>query len=159
MVGGGVVSRPSETLADMVADAQRCAIVAVTLPEEMPVNETLEMGRKIERDVGARLQAVVMNQVVPPLIADDDPAATVFGMLRDAVSEEPNSLGHAVALGVIRSDASARAGGYMTRLGDELGLEVVPVPLHTSLEPGPDLTAAIASQLAQFASVPAQAAS
>ena len=59
---GPVRSQAEEVLA-LLRDAQRCAAVLVTLPEETPINETLETAAALRDRVGVRLCGVVVNQV------------------------------------------------------------------------------------------------
>ena len=49
----------------MLADPARTGYVAVALPEEMPVNETLELERRLRDAVGLGLDAIVVNGVWP----------------------------------------------------------------------------------------------
>jgi 2-hydroxychromene-2-carboxylate isomerase len=50
---------------DLLADGERTGYVAVALPEEMPVNETLELERKLPDAVGNQLEAIVVNGMWP----------------------------------------------------------------------------------------------
>ena len=49
----------------MLADPERTGYVAVALPEEMPVNETIELERRLRDAVGLGLDAIVMNAMWP----------------------------------------------------------------------------------------------
>ena len=56
----------------MLADPERTGYVAVALPEEMPVNETIELGAKLRAAIGLGLDAIVMNAMWPePFTAHD----------------------------------------------------------------------------------------
>ena len=48
----GPIRRQAFKVRDMLADPRRTGYVAVALPEEMPVNETLELGPRLSRRVG-----------------------------------------------------------------------------------------------------------
>ncbi|HEX2396521.1 MAG TPA: ArsA-related P-loop ATPase [Solirubrobacteraceae bacterium] len=61
----GPVRRQALALHRLLADRSRTAYVAVALPEEMPVNETLEIERALPRIVGGGLEAIVVNGVYP----------------------------------------------------------------------------------------------
>jgi anion-transporting ArsA/GET3 family ATPase len=61
----GPVRRQALALHRLLADRSRTAYVAVALPEEMPVNETLEVERALPRIVGGGLDAIVVNGVYP----------------------------------------------------------------------------------------------
>jgi anion-transporting ArsA/GET3 family ATPase len=53
-------------LARFIADPELCGIVAVTLAEEMPVQEVLELREALRRQVGREPEALVVNGLYPP---------------------------------------------------------------------------------------------
>src|SRR3954470_14054147 len=61
----GPIQRQAYKVRDMLRDRSRTGYVAVALPEEMPVNETLELEGKLRDDVGAELDAIVVNGLYP----------------------------------------------------------------------------------------------
>src|SRR3954471_1492281 len=61
----GPIQRQAYRVRDMLSDPDRTAYVAVALPEEMPVNETLELEGKLRDQVGAHLDAIVVNGLYP----------------------------------------------------------------------------------------------
>jgi anion-transporting ArsA/GET3 family ATPase len=61
----GPVRRQAFKIRDTLADPERTGYVAVALPEEMPVNETLELERRLPEAVGSRLEAIVVNGLWP----------------------------------------------------------------------------------------------
>ena len=68
----GPVKRQAAKVADLLADPERTAYVAVALPEEMPVNETLELGGRLREAVGLDLDAVVVNGLYPERYSSGD---------------------------------------------------------------------------------------
>ena len=52
-------------LGDARRTRQRTGYVAVALPEEMPVNETIELERRLRDAIGLGLDAIVMNAMWP----------------------------------------------------------------------------------------------
>ena len=56
----------------MLADPARTGYVAVALPEEMPVNETIELERRLRDAVGLGLDAIVMNAMWPERFSSAD---------------------------------------------------------------------------------------
>lgn len=54
---------------DFLADRDRTAIVLVTLPEALPVSESVELIEALRED-RAELAGIVVNQVVPPALPD-----------------------------------------------------------------------------------------
>ena len=73
----GPIRRQAYKVSEMLADPARTGYVAVALPEEMPVNETIELERRLRDAVGLGLDAIVMNAMWPRalLLARRDQAA------------------------------------------------------------------------------------
>src|SRR3954467_4756973 len=61
----GPIRRQAYKVAEMLADSARTGYVGVALPEEMPVNETIELEALLRREVGLGLDAIVMNAMWP----------------------------------------------------------------------------------------------
>ncbi|MCB1057864.1 MAG: hypothetical protein KDD11_20375, partial [Acidobacteria bacterium] len=62
-------------LAGFVDDPRRLALVIVTLAEEMPVQEALELREAFHRDLDREPELLVVNGLYPPLPTDLDPRA------------------------------------------------------------------------------------
>jgi hypothetical protein len=58
-------------LARLISDPERCGIVAVTLAEEMPVQEVLELREALRREVSRTPEALVINGLYPPAPPDE----------------------------------------------------------------------------------------
>lgn len=63
----GPVKDQADLVLEMFGDDRRCQVVLVTLPEETPVNETIETAFSLEEDVGIKLGPVVVNGVWPEI--------------------------------------------------------------------------------------------
>ena len=63
---GPVQTQAAEVL-ELLTDAERCAVVLVTLPEETPVNELIETAFALEDRVGVSLGPIVINGLYPPI--------------------------------------------------------------------------------------------
>ena len=61
----GPIRRQAFKIRDMLVDPRRTGYVAVALPEEMPVNETLELDDRLHAAIGMGLDAIVVNGVHP----------------------------------------------------------------------------------------------
>jgi anion-transporting ArsA/GET3 family ATPase len=68
----GPIRRQAFKIRDMLADPARTGYVAVALPEEMPVNETLELEDHLHGAVGTGLDAIVVNAVYPERFSKAD---------------------------------------------------------------------------------------
>jgi hypothetical protein len=65
----GPVRRQSDWLIDMLRDPRRTRVHLVTLPEEMPVEETIETSRALRARIGITTGAVFANAVYPQLFS------------------------------------------------------------------------------------------
>jgi len=62
----GRISNESRRIATLIADRSRTGIVLVTLPEEMPVNETTDAVQRLA-EIGLEADCVVVNALYPQL--------------------------------------------------------------------------------------------
>ena len=67
----GPIQRQAYKVRDMLRDPARTGYVAVALPEELPVNETIELQDRVRDAVGLDLDAVVVNGVWPSRLPKD----------------------------------------------------------------------------------------
>ena len=58
---GGPVRQQAADVVDLLRDPARCRVLPVTLPEEMPVSETVESAQVLRDRVGIHLGPVVVN--------------------------------------------------------------------------------------------------
>jgi hypothetical protein len=61
----GPISTQAHDVLELLNDASRCQVVLVTLPEETPVNETIDTAFTLEDEVGLQLGPVVVNGLYP----------------------------------------------------------------------------------------------
>ncbi len=81
----GPVHSQAEQLEAMVTDSEQTGSIVVSLPEEMPVNETARLESELVGDIGMTVDRVIMNALYP----DRFPAGTSGAIDRLAVSEDP----------------------------------------------------------------------
>jgi anion-transporting ArsA/GET3 family ATPase len=80
----GPVKRQADAIYNFVTDPKLTSVCAVAWPEEMPVNETLDLQRNLKADLGLKLDRIFMNGIYPELFTDQE-AATLRDLLeRDA---------------------------------------------------------------------------
>jgi anion-transporting ArsA/GET3 family ATPase len=65
VLGEGPAGTLAHEIAAFVGDPAQCAVVVVTLAEEMPVQETIELVAALEERIGRPPDLVVVNQVYP----------------------------------------------------------------------------------------------
>ena len=61
----GPIRRQALIIDEFVRDAETTGVLAVALPEEIPVNETIDLERRLNDELGMELDAVVVNAVLP----------------------------------------------------------------------------------------------
>jgi anion-transporting ArsA/GET3 family ATPase len=105
----GPIRRRAEMINEFLTDARRTALVSVALPQEMPVNETLEFRDKLRDEMGMKTQAVVVNSVLPERFTADEAerieavngghgSEEVAAALRAALSEHRRAKGQRTQL-------------------------------------------------------------
>ena len=67
IVASGPVRTQADEVAEMLADAKRCQGLLVTIPEETPVNEVVELAYDLEEELGLSLGPLVVNACWPDL--------------------------------------------------------------------------------------------
>jgi anion-transporting ArsA/GET3 family ATPase len=82
LVQVGVVREQTQWMLDILNDPTRTGVVIVTNPEEMPVNETLELASKLREQTSVDLAGVVVNRVLPELFGRGE--EELFERLRTA---------------------------------------------------------------------------
>lgn len=79
LVQAGPIRNQTEWMLDLLSDPAVTALNVVTAPEEMPVNETIELVDRARRESPVPLGAVVVNRVLPEPFTTTDEA--VFELL------------------------------------------------------------------------------
>lgn len=81
LVQVGTVRDQTGWMLDILSDPSQTGAAIVATPEEMPVNETLELAGRLRAETGVDLAAVVANRVLPELFGRGE--EEVFRSLRD----------------------------------------------------------------------------
>jgi anion-transporting ArsA/GET3 family ATPase len=75
VVPPGLLRRDAERAWKMFQNPETCAVVLVTLPEEMPTTETIELARALREELQLPLGRIVVNGVLPPLFSKEERAS------------------------------------------------------------------------------------
>jgi anion-transporting ArsA/GET3 family ATPase len=67
LVALGPIRDQTAWMSEILTDPARTSVVAVTTPEEMAVNETVELAERLRAHAGVELSMVVANRVLPAL--------------------------------------------------------------------------------------------
>lgn len=76
----GPLTRDARTIKALLTDPARTAAVIVTLAEEMPVNEAIELESKVKA-LGIDPQFMIANQIFPPHFPDGSPQLAMLDAL------------------------------------------------------------------------------
>ncbi|MEY2469776.1 MAG: hypothetical protein QOF21_2474, partial [Actinomycetota bacterium] len=67
LVSVGLIRSQTDWMVDLLGDPATTGLVITATPEEMPVNETLELAARLKNETNVDLAAVVVNRVLPEL--------------------------------------------------------------------------------------------
>lgn len=114
VVPPGLLRRDAERAWQLFQDPKNCAVVLVTLPEEMPTTETIELAQALDKELHLPIGKIVVNCVLPPLFSKAERAAL------EAAEPGDDAAMKAARSRAMREDVQAAA---LARLAKEL-----PVP-------------------------------
>jgi anion-transporting ArsA/GET3 family ATPase len=113
----GPISRQARIIDDFLRDRASTAVVVVALPEEMPVNETIEFERRLADELAMVVEHVVVNGIYPQRFSGEEagrlrsldgrgsPAASAA--LRAALAEHERARGQRSQLRRLRRHVEA----------------------------------------------------
>ncbi|MGH9084376.1 MAG: ArsA family ATPase [Acidimicrobiales bacterium] len=159
LVHVGLVRDQTGWMLDILGDPEQTGVVIVSAPEEMPVNETLELAERLQSETVVDLAAVVANRVLPELFgrgeeevfdellrADREPPAAE--VLEAAVGGPVRQLLDGAQLAVTLRRTRAQ---HLTRLREELpeGTPLLYVPYLFQRSHGARATSQVAAHLGE----------
>ncbi|HVY46333.1 MAG TPA: ArsA family ATPase [Minicystis sp.] len=131
VVPPGVLRRDAEAAWAMFRDPARSGVVVVTLPEEMPAQETIELVGGIRDELGLPIAKLIVNGVVPPLFTPAERAE----LLKDPSLLDPSAparaagtTSSALVAGARRAIRESVQAECLARLRRELPLSTVELP-------------------------------
>lgn len=155
---GGPLRTQAQDVVELLTDPARCRVLLVTLPEELPVSETIETAYTLEDKAGIQLGPVIVNACDPEPVglyrpvwevvaaAEDRAAGTnVAAEVRSVPAEHLAALEEARLFRLARHAVSAE---QVDRLLRELPLPHLLVPALDAQSIGPAETALLAEALA-----------
>ncbi len=132
---GGPVRAQAADVLEMLNDPARCRVLLVTLPEELPVSETIEAAYRVEDEAGVQLGPVVVNgveSVVPGLSTAAAEAAAAAGVVLEEADLRALDASREFALG--RHEVQE---AQLARLAAELPLPQLEMPALATPAIGP----------------------
>ncbi|MGI8846574.1 MAG: ArsA family ATPase [Thermoleophilaceae bacterium] len=145
----GPVAKHAGYFDQFIRDGRSTAVVAVALAEEMPVNETIDLQERLDREVGVELAAVLVNAVLPERYSNEE-AEQLEGV--DSQSPATGGKGgpatrEAVATALAAHRRAREQRSQVARLRRSLDAPVLTLPFLLSPEVGLDGLETLAAEL------------
>jgi anion-transporting ArsA/GET3 family ATPase len=122
-IPAGPLRRDAEWMRDLLLDPARTALSIVTLPEEMPVNESIELDAQVREILGVPRGVLFVNAM---------PEARFSAAERERLARleaEPPPLGPAARAAVLQARRAEEAGRYAHRVQAAVDLPAAVLPL------------------------------
>ncbi len=123
----GPLTRDARTVKELLSDSRRTAAILVTLAEEMPVNEAIELEDKLIA-LGIVPQQLVVNQLYPERF----PAGTPLARVLDALVADPaltTPLAEVTAHASLSRDRRALNAHYLAELAKRAKTPIAELPM------------------------------
>jgi anion-transporting ArsA/GET3 family ATPase len=144
---GGPLRTQAQDVVELLSDPTRCRVILVTLPEELPVSETIESAYTLEDKAGVQLGPVIVNACDPEPVGLERPAAEVATAAGLTLAPDHlDALEQARAFRLARHAVSAE---QIDRLRRDLPLPHLLVPALDADSIGPTQTQELADALAE----------
>ena len=136
----GPIHSQALQLEELITDRDQTGTVLVSLPEEMPVNETANLEAELSGDIGIAIDRVILNALYPETFSRADVKA--IGKLKKSGDDEVRAAGRAAASQATRAAAQRE---QLARLEQLVKTEVTTLPFIFK----PELDLKAARQLAE----------
>ena len=152
LVSVGMVRTQTDWMVELLSDPALTALNVVATPEEMPVNETIELVERAREELLVPLGAVFVNRVLPELFthADEDTFEAVRRPEAETQLRERAGTGVPAVLDAARLAVSLRRtrAVHLTRLRETVDLPMVYLPYLFVRDAGLRVTRMVADALA-----------
>ncbi len=118
----GPIAKSAEQMRDLFLDPRMTSVNLVTLAEELPVNETIDLYRSLDDMLGVPFGYVFVNAVYPRLFEGDAAAFVRDGKVKDLPVEEQ------IAEGLLEAARTEMTREALNRRHIERLAEAVPAP-------------------------------
>lgn len=125
----GLLRRDAENANALFQDPERAGVLLVTLPEEMPSTETVELHAAVRNELNLPVCGLVINQTLPVLFSEHEHA--VMRVLKPQLSASPITpeLQQLMAAGYARAEREQVQRACITRLAQQIPTRQVQLPL------------------------------
>jgi anion-transporting ArsA/GET3 family ATPase len=153
LVQVGPVRQQTDWMVELLSDPAITALNVVTAPEEMPVNETIELVDRARAEIDVPLGSVIVNRVLPePFTRADEPVFAALGERAptDALVAAAGP-GAVAVLDAARLAVALRRSRavHLTRLRESVALPILYLPYLFVRDHGLRVTRMVADALGQ----------
>jgi len=138
----GPISAQAETLDAFICNHRKTGVAIVSLPEEMPVNETAALERDLTEEIGVAVDRVVMNAVYPERFSDAEASR-----LAEIADGENGLVRAACRAGMSQSRRARSQREQLARLAELTDQHVTTLPFLFEPEVGVDEARVLAEAL------------
>jgi hypothetical protein len=122
-VPGGPLRHDAQWMQELLVDPVRTALAIVTLPEEMPVNEAIELDAQVRGILGISREALFVNAMPDDRFSHEEVVRLA------ALAEGPPPLGPAARAASLQAIRAEHARRYLARARAALDLPTTLIPL------------------------------
>jgi hypothetical protein len=127
----GPMAAECRKILDLLRDPERTVLNLITLTEEMPVNETVELKAELDRHLAMPLGYAIANGVYPSLFTP--PEAVLLESLRDGHRVD-DLLGRLLETALFRYERCQLQAEYVSRIAREVALPLIELPFYFTPE-------------------------
>ena len=153
LVAVGPIRNQTGWLTELLSDPALTALNVVTSPEEMPVNETIELVARAREELNVPLGVVIVNRVLPELFthADDEVFEALRAPAAAAVLSQHAGVGSDAVIDAARLAVSMRRSRsvHLSELRDAVDLPLLLLPYLFVRDHGLRVTRMVAEALGQ----------
>ncbi len=140
----GPLTRPASATLSLLRDPARAAMVLVTLAEDLPSNEAIELKRRVDQQLKMPWGPLVVNLLYPPRFTQGPSARAIAALPESVGDSELQPLVTSARTAQRRRALNER---YLERLRTELPLPQVQLPFLFKPRFGPEELDELASRL------------
>ncbi len=143
-LGSGHMASEARAMLELLEDPRRTCINLITLAEDMPVNETLELHAQLQESFRIRTGFVIANGLYPRSLSA---AERQLASDLSAMQPESDDIRRLLNIGLFREKRCDLQRAAMERLRQKMDASVIEIPFFFESDPGRPLLEKIAVHL------------
>jgi anion-transporting ArsA/GET3 family ATPase len=127
-ISSGPMASETRRMLDLLRDHERTMVNLITLPEELPVNETFDLRDQLRRAFDVRVGHVILNGVLPSRFSPEEAAQA--RTLLNTHGRDDDDLGALIGAAVFREERAAMQQQYVERVQRGFDEPVIQIPFY-----------------------------